>query len=1062
MKVKDSKMTMRRFNNGGWLCVMLLICLVCISKLEYESEMMRKITEVISTKLNRPPLHIADYPVGLKVQMQQIEKLMGSGEFDNKVTMLGIHGMGGIGKSTLSRAIHNLIAHQFESSHFLANVREKSSKDGLVHIQETMLSELVGEKSMKLGDVHRGIPILQQRLSRKKVLLVLDDISKKEQLLATAGGLDWFGPGSIIIITTRDKHLLDVHGVEKQYKVEEINDIEALELLKWNAFKNKEVYPCYKEVTKRAMYYANGLPLALETIGSNLFGKTLDEWESALEAYERIPNRDVQEVLRVSYDSLDAFEKEIFLDMACFFTGFSLEYVTNMLEARGFPSKFGIRVLEQKSLIKIRGCRHETVTMHDMIQSMGKEIVRQQSTLPHKRNRLWLYEDIVCVLEKNMENDKVEVMMLDMPEYQEMQCNQKLFGKMKNLRMILIKEEVGFLRSPTALPNTLRVLEWWGYPATSLPSNFHLKNLVILNLSHSYFGWDKPLENSKVLRQLILKGCKNIRRIPDMSGFPNLTELRVAECTNLIEIHESVGSLLNLQKFCAEGCTKLTIGPSRINLISLEHLCLRDCSSLVMFPEVSAPMQKLKYVDLVGTAIKNLPLSMQNLEGLQMLSLGKCNLLEINESPYFFQKLHMLFPNLTGLYLRDLDITILPACIEECHTLKFLYVTNCKKLQEIRGLPLSINEFTAVNSPVKANSLLTLKLRQAIHSAAIRIFVLPGWEIPKLFDHSSRGNSLSFWFRKELPSLAVCAIIGVWDNVKPPFAASFNFYVKLNDIYMCVSCFRCGNISWTPEDSHIIILNRQNDFQHPLHSDIQRALLTNEWIPGKILLRIESEKDPSRLGKIKKTGVYVNRTFSRVEDVRFEDPYAPNKASTMENKLVLLGEAPDLQQQQQRSPSLFNPTTPLESAVGEQHSYTVDSNNQDGEFLDDQPILAPSVAEMQNGKAQKEMSALISEVSSEFTAQSREIESTESQSRKVDEAEAGLETQNQFRSTMVLQNQIDQRLTRIRKMKEDLGEKLSGIKADISAIEANHSSIKANISAIKAIISADSELQQLK
>ncbi|KAL9324274.1 hypothetical protein ACSQ67_009131 [Phaseolus vulgaris] len=434
--------------------------------------------------------------------------------------------------------------------------------------------------------------------------------------------------------------------------------------------------------------------------------------------------------------------------------------------------------------------------------------------------------------------------------------------------------------------------------------------------------------NSKVLRQLILTGCKNIRRIPDMSGFPNLTELRVAECTNLIEIHDSVGSLLNLQKFCAEGCTKLTIGPSRINLISLEHLCLRDCCSLVMFPE-------------------------------------------------------------------------------------------------------------------------------AIHSAAIRIFVLPGWEIPKLFDHSSRGNSLCFWFRKELPSLAVCAIIGVWDNVKPPFAARFNFYVKINDIYTCVSCFRCGNIIWTPEDSHIIILNRQNDFQHPLNSDIQRALLTNEWIPGKILLTIERFKDPSTLGKIKKTGVYVNRTFSRMEDVRFEDPYAPNKASTIENKLVLLGEAPDLQQQQQQSSSLFNPTTPLESAVGEQPSYTGDSNNQDGEFLDDQPILAPSVAEMQNGKAQKEMSALISEVSSEFTAQSREIESTESQSRKVDEEKAGLETQNQFRSTMVLQNQIDQRLTRIRKMKEDLGEKLSGIKADISAIEANHSSIKANISAIKAIISAD-------
>jgi len=237
------------------------------------------------------------------------------------------------------------------------------------------------------------------------------------------------------------------------------------------------------------------------------------------------------------------------------------------------------------------------------------------------------------------------------------------------------------------------------------------------------------------------------------------------------------------------------------------------------------------------------------------------------------------------------------------------------------------------------------------------------------------GNSLSFWFRKELPSLAVCAIIGVWDDVKPPFLARFNFYVKVNDIYTCVSCFRCGNIKWTTEDSHIIILNRQKDFQHPLKSDIQRALLTNEWIPGKIVLKIQPECDSSRLGEIEKTGAYVNRRFSRVEDVLFEDPYAPNKASTMENRLVLLDEAPDIQQQQQLS--------------------------------------------------------------------------------GVNKVEEGLESEKQLRNSMVLKNEIDERLTRIRKMKEDLGEKLNAIKADISAIEANHSSIKANISAIKPVISAD-------
>lgn len=69
----------------------------------------------------------------------------------------------------------------------------------------------------------------------------------------------------------------------------------------------------------------------------------------------------------------------------------------------------------------------------------------------------------------------------------------KLFGKMENL-MMLMKKKGRPLGSPNHLPNSLRVLEWWGFPASSLPSSFHPKNLVILNLSYSYFRWDKPLE----------------------------------------------------------------------------------------------------------------------------------------------------------------------------------------------------------------------------------------------------------------------------------------------------------------------------------------------------------------------------------------------------------------------------------------------------------------------------------------------------------------------------------------------------------------------------------------
>jgi len=82
---------------------------------------------------------------------------------------------------------------------------------------------------MKLGDVNQGIPILKERLHQNNVP-ILEDYDKREQLQASAGGLDWFGLGSMVIITTRDKHLLDIHGVEKQYEVDVFNVTEALKL----------------------------------------------------------------------------------------------------------------------------------------------------------------------------------------------------------------------------------------------------------------------------------------------------------------------------------------------------------------------------------------------------------------------------------------------------------------------------------------------------------------------------------------------------------------------------------------------------------------------------------------------------------------------------------------------------------------------------------------------------------------------------------------------------------------------------------------------------------------
>jgi len=132
--------------------------------------------------------------------------------------MLRIYGTGGMGKTTLARAVYNSLADQFDGLCFLNDIRENSSKYGLENLQEKILSKLV-ELDVKLGDVNEGIPVIKQRLHRKKVLLILDDVHELKQLQVLAGGLDWFGPGRRMTVTTRDKHLLKSHGIERAYEI---------------------------------------------------------------------------------------------------------------------------------------------------------------------------------------------------------------------------------------------------------------------------------------------------------------------------------------------------------------------------------------------------------------------------------------------------------------------------------------------------------------------------------------------------------------------------------------------------------------------------------------------------------------------------------------------------------------------------------------------------------------------------------------------------------------------------------------------------------------------------
>ncbi|KAG6676630.1 hypothetical protein I3842_15G161500 [Carya illinoinensis] len=266
-------------------------------------------------------LSVAKHPVGLEPRLKDVDLLLSVET--NDIRMIGIFGVGGIGKTTLAKAIYNSIAFRFEARCFLAIVSDTSNQaDRLVQLQQTLLFKILGKcKSLKIDNIETGIINIKRGLYSKRVLLILDGVDHLSQLETLAGAHDWFGKGSRIIVTTRDQHLLKIHRVDSTYEMMGLNQNDAFQLFCWHAFKREIPDDGFGEFVERIVNYAGRLPLALTVLGSDLYGRSERQWVSAMDEYRQIPHQDIQKILQTSYDRLSENEKNVFLDIACFFNG---------------------------------------------------------------------------------------------------------------------------------------------------------------------------------------------------------------------------------------------------------------------------------------------------------------------------------------------------------------------------------------------------------------------------------------------------------------------------------------------------------------------------------------------------------------------------------------------------------------------------------------------------------------------------------------------------------------------------------------------------------------------